>query len=318
MRGNQRGCDKNMNLTFHFSRQKIHRFQQVQALLDQLHPQEQPEAVIAPQSPAPHGEIIVFPGSFNPPTKAHLSLMRQARRLALQRNKQEGKSYRTVQLFAAMSKLTVDKEHVQHPLLLDRIVLLEKLLKQRLPHTGVMLFNRGLYVEQAEAIHSCFPNVQRLSFLIGYDKIVQILDPRYYTNRDTALRDLFALAELLVAPRADFGPQALTALLHQPDNQPFARHIHPLPFNDTYRNVSSTHIRQHPRAYRHDVPREVRHFMRKTRAYDPPLRLADGTEIDYYGERVTVLHALLRQVTGEQSTCSSQSAPHRLPGAGNE
>jgi nicotinamide-nucleotide adenylyltransferase len=307
-----------MELTFHFSRRKIHRFQQVQALLDRLHPEEQPEAVIAPQSPAPRGEIIVFPGSFNPPTKAHLALMKQARQWASQRNRQEGRSNRTVQLFAAMSKLTVDKEHVERPLLLDRIVLLEKLLKHHLPRTGVMLFNRGLYVEQAEAVHSCFPKVKQLYFLIGYDKIVQILDPHYYTNRDAALRDLFALAELLVAPRAEYGPQALTELLQQPDNQSFAQNIHPLPFSDAYRNVSSTHIRQQPGAYRHDVPQEVRRFMRKTRAYAPPLRLADGTEVDYYGERVTALQTLLRQTTDEQSICSSQSAPHRLPGAGNE
>lgn len=279
-------------------------------LLDRLHPEEQPEAVIAPHSPAPHGEIIVFPGSFNPPTTAHLALMKQARRLALQRNKQEGN--RTVQLFAAMSKLTVDKEHVERPLLLDRIVLLEKLLKHHLPHTGVMLFNRGLYVEQAEAVHSCFPKVKRLYFLIGYDKIVQILDPHYYKDRDAALRDLFALAELLVAPRADFGPQALTELLQQPDNQPFAQYIHPLPFSDAYRNVSSTHVRQHFSEYKHDVPLEVRRFMRKTRAYDPPLRLADGTEVDYYGERMTALQTLLRQATDEKSTCSSQSVSRRL------
>lgn len=307
-----------MNLTFHFSKHALHRFQQVQALLDRLHPEEQPEAVIAPKSPAPHGEIIVFPGSFNPPTKAHLALMKQARQLALQRNKQEGKGNRKVQLFAAMSKLTVDKEYVERPLLLDRIVLLEKLLKHHLPRTGVMLFNRGLYVEQAEAVHRCFPKVKQLYFLIGYDKIVQILDPHYYTDRATALQDLFALAELLVAPRAEFGPQALIELLQQPDNQPFAQYIHPLPFGDAYRNVSSTHIRQHPREYRHDVPREVRHFMRKTRAYAPPLRLANSTEVDYYGERVTALQALLRQATDEQSTCSSQSAPRRLPEAGNE
>jgi len=301
-----------MKLTFHFSKRRIHHFQQVQVLLDRLHPEEQPEAVIVPKSPAPHGEIIVFPGSFNPPTTAHLALMKQARRLALRRNKQGGKSNRTVQLFAAMSKLTVDKEHVERPLLLDRIVLLEKLLKQRLPHTGVMLFNRGLYVEQAEAVHTCFPKVRHVYFLIGYDKIVQILDPHYYTNRDAALRDLFALAELLVAPRADFGPQALTELLQQLDNQPFAQYIHPLPFSDAYRNVSSTHIRQHLREYRHDIPREVRRFMRKTRAYAPPLRLADGTEVDYYGERVIALQALLRPTTDEKSTCSSQSVPHRL------
>lgn len=282
-----------MQPTFHFSRRTIRRFQQVQSLLDQLHPEEQPEALIVPESPMPHGEIIVFPGSFNPPTTAHLALLKQARQTALQQGEGLHNSKQTVQLFAAMSKLTVDKEHVERPLMLDRVILLDDLLKRRLPHTGVMLFNRGLYVEQAEAVQRCFPRVKQLYFLIGYDKIVQILDPHYYTDRDAALRDLFALAQLLVAPRADFGPRALTELLQQPDNARFAQYIHPLPFNDAYRTVSSTHIRQHSSEYVHDVPHEVRRFMRKTRAYAPPLRLADGTEVDYYGERMKALQALL-------------------------
>ncbi|HVB24957.1 MAG TPA: hypothetical protein VNG51_23680 [Ktedonobacteraceae bacterium] len=301
-----------MELAFHFSKRTIHRFQQVQGLLDQLHPEEQPEARILPKSPVPHGEIIVFPGSFNPPTTAHLALLKQARQSALRLNEQSHKSNRTVQLFAAMSKLTVDKEHVERPLLLDRVILLDNLLKHRLPHTGVMLFNRGLYVEQAEAVHRCFPGVKRLYFLIGYDKIVQILDPHYYTDRDAALKDLFALAELLVVPRGDFGPQALTELLQKPENSPFAHYIHPLPFSNAYRDVSSTHIRQHSSTYLHDVPYEVRRFMRKTRAYASPLRLPDGTEVDYYGERMKVLQTLLKNAACKKSAYSSQSVPRRL------
>src|SRR5579872_6975178 len=156
-----------MELTFHFSKHTIHRFQQVQSLLEQLDPEEQPEALIVPESPVPRGEIIVFPGSFNPPTTAHLALMKQARQSALHRREQSHKSNQTVQLFAAMSKLTVDKEHVERPLMLDRVILLDDLLKRRLPHTGVMLFNRGLYVEQAEAVHRCFSKVKKLYFLIG-------------------------------------------------------------------------------------------------------------------------------------------------------
>lgn len=191
--------------------------------------------------------------------------------------------------------------------MLDRVVLLEQLLKRRLPHTGVILFNRGLYVEEAEGVHRCFPQVKKLYFLIGYDKIVQILDPRYYDDRDAALQDLFALAELLVAPRAEFGPQELKELLHKAENEQFAQYIHPLPFSNAYRNVSSTHIREHSGEYMKDVPYEVRQFMEKTRAYAPPLRLDDGTEVDYYAERVKALQALLKNEAGEKSSGSRQS-----------
>jgi nicotinic acid mononucleotide adenylyltransferase len=220
--------------------------------------------------------VIVFPGSFNPPTTAHLALLKQAQRYARQ--------HEPMFLYAAFSKRTVDKETVERPTLLDRILLLQIVLRRYVPHTGILLFNRGLYIEQAQAIRAAFPTVRRMLFLMGFDKIVQIFDPRYYGDRDVALDELFQLADLLVAPRGNDGEDELRALLHEPQNERFARHIHLLPFNNKYRYVSSTHIRQEEKVEAHDVPEEVRRFMRETRAYASPL-LRDGEEIDYYAER---------------------------------
>jgi nicotinic acid mononucleotide adenylyltransferase len=198
-------------------------------------------------------------------------------------------------LYAAMSKHTVDKEGVARPLLLDRVVLLQKLLHRRVPDTGVLLFNRGLYVDQAEAVQRSFPEVRRVFFLMGFDKIVQILDPRYYQDRDASLRDLFQRAELLVAPRGNDGEQELVNLIQLPQNRQFARYIHPLPLNRAYRGISSTQVRKQASGYKHEVPQEVQHFMRTTRAYEPPLKRADGSEIDYYGERMKCLDALMHK-----------------------
>lgn len=242
-------------------------------------------ALLAPGSPQPRNGVIVFPGSFNPPTTAHLALLKQAHLYA--------QVHQPLSLYAAISKRTVDKEAVERPLWVDRILLLDTVLRRRLPHTGIMLFNRGLYVEQAQAIGSSFPRVQRILFLLGFDKIVQILDPHYYTDRDASLHELFSLAELLVAPRGNDGEEELAALVHQPQNEGFARFIHALALSAQYRNISSTHIRQGNRASEHDVPQEVRQFMRRTRAYAPPLHLADGREVDYYGERMRQLNKLL-------------------------
>ena len=273
-----------MRVPFHISVNTIRRLKQVQTLLDQLDPEAAPQALIVPGSPVPRGGIIVFPGSFNPPTTAHLALLKQARQFA--------SLHTSMQVYAAVSKLITDKENVERPLLLDRILLLDTVLRRHLPGTGILLFNRGLYVEQAEAVRTSFPQVTRLLFLVGFDKIVQILDPHYYNDRDAALKELFALAELLVAPRGDAGPEALHELLSRPENRPFAQHISTLPFSNAYRDISSTQIRQHPGAHRGDILPEVRRFMSETRAYASPVRLSN--EIDYYGERVKILEALLK------------------------
>lgn len=270
----------------YLSTQSLQMMRIIQKRLNRLEPKAEPQAVLLPGSPRPHDSIIVFPGSFNPPTNAHLALLKQARLYA--------REHEPMYLYAAISKQTVDKEHVERPLWVDRLLLLEMLLQHRVPHTGILLFNRGLYVEQAEAIRAAFPAVRRILFLLGFDKIVQIFDPHYYENRDEALQKLFALAELLVAPRGDDGAEALQALVQQAQNQRFAGFVHLLPFGEQYRYVSSTQIRQGTPAAWQEVPPEVRQFMRQTRAYAPPFRCPDGSKVDYYGERMKHLQRLLK------------------------
>jgi len=277
---------------FHISSYTLQQYRRIQALLDQMDPAASSQALVLPGSPTPERKIIVFPGSFNPPTTAHLAMLKQAWQFAHMHD--------PMNVYAAISTHITDKERVQRPLLVDRITLLETVLRKHVRHTGIMLFNRGLYVEQAEAIHSAFPQVMDLYFLIGFDKIVQIFDPRYYRDRDQALHELFALADFLVAPRAEAGPEALKKLLNRPENRQYAGHVHALPLNATYRHISSTHIRQSPSTHEQDIPLEVRRFIRETHAYDPPLELSDGTKIDQYGERMRVIESALEATNGEK------------------
>lgn len=264
-----------------FSKSTIQRLKDAQRLLDELDPQAKPQVRLVTGAPAPRGNIIVFPGSFNPPTNAHLALLQEAHEFGRARG---GRG-----VYAAMNKLTTDKETVERPLMVDRILLLETVLHAHAPHTGILLFNRGLYVEQAEAIRAQFHEVQQLYFLLGFDKIVQIFDPHYYQDRDKALRELFALAEILVAPRAGAGPAELGALLARPENAPFAGHVHALPLDASYRDISSSRVRQGASAHAQDVPPEVLRFIRETGAYDPPQRLPDGSTRDVYGERMEAI-----------------------------
>lgn len=269
----------------HISAETIQRLKSIQALLDQLNPDTEPQALLVADSPVPQANIIVFPGSFNPPTNAHIALLQQARVFA--------RDYEPMHLYAAISKRTVDKESVERPTWLDRIELLYIVLHNYLQDTGIILFNRGLYVEQAQALRSSFPGVQRIFFLLGFDKIVQIFDPRYYKDRDASLVALFKLAELLVAPRGNDGENELNVLLRRPENERFAQYVYPLPFDAQYRHMSSTLIRQGKVESSHDVPREVQHFIRDTHAYETPLRNPDGTIVDAYEERVKKMNQLL-------------------------
>ncbi|GCE05812.1 hypothetical protein [Dictyobacter aurantiacus] len=262
----------------------------VQRLLNQLQPDADPQVACAPGTPPPRDTVIIFTGSFNPPTVAHLALLKQGWRYA--RAQRE-----PAHLYSAFSKRTVDKEGVERPLLLDRVILLQDLLRARLPRTGILLFNRGLYVDQARAVRQTFPRVKRILFLMGFDKIEQIFDPRYYEDRDASLEELFHLAELLVAPRGTAGEEALAELLQRPQNQRFAPYVHSQSFDAAYRDISATLVREKGKGYEHDVTREVRRFMRDTRAYEGPLKRADDSEVDIYNERVQYLKQRLGPVS---------------------
>lgn len=277
---------------FSISSYTIQRFKRIQALLDQLNPQAPAQALVVPGSPTPEGKIIVFPGSFNPPTLAHLALLKQAWQFA--------RVHGPMHIYAALSTHITDKERVQRSLLLDRVYLLETVLRNHVRHTGIMLFNRGLYVEQAEAIQNTYPQVSDLYFLIGFDKIVQIFDPHYYKDRDLALHELFELADFLVAPRGEAGPEELGILLDRPENRDYAEHVHALALSAAYRDISSTRIRQGFSAREQEVPSEVRRFIHETHVYDPPLELQDGTKIDQYGERMRAIESAIKSTNVER------------------
>jgi nicotinamide-nucleotide adenylyltransferase len=269
-----------------FSRNVIEYYRSIQDVLNRLDPQAKPDAALAPDASAPEGNIIVFPGSFNPPTNAHIAMLQQAQHFGSQRHAH--------QVYAAFSKRTTDKETVERPLLVDRVALLEETLRNHLTDVGVLLFNRGLYVEQAEGVRTAFPAVKTLYFLLGYDKIVQIFDPHYYRDRDASLRELFRLADVLVAPRAGAGARELHLLLEKPENQPFAGHVHALPLPRTFAEMSSTRIRQDFEEHWREVPPEVREFIRETHAYEPVTKGPRGETIDRYGERVNYIKEITR------------------------
>lgn len=204
--------------------------------IESLDPAAGPHATLVSSEPAsdPTAErrIAILPGSFNPLHQGHAALAAAA--LA---------TNAATEVWLGLARVTVDKEQIAGTLLEDRLVALRHFVQDQ-PRYGVLLFNRGLYVDQALAAHARWPDLDTLLFLVGYDKIVQIFDPRYYDDRDAALRKLFGLASFLVAPRDDATADDLAALLSRPENRPFAARVQSLPVTSTVAALSSTGLRQ--------------------------------------------------------------------------
>jgi nicotinamide-nucleotide adenylyltransferase len=237
--------------------------------------------VVPPQLPRVQ-HIGLCCGSFNPLTCAHTTLAMHAHQ-----------TFSLDNVFFTLAKVTINKEQVTGLGLVDRLLLLALYAAQ---HTalGVALVNRGLYVEQAQAFRALFGEHVKLSFLIGMDKLFQILDPRYYHDREAALQQLFSLASLCVANRGDMDEQSFTQLLEQPENQPFRKYVHFFTLPADITEVSATAARSSlSRGQGVDglVPAEVSTGLAEMRAYAPPLRIADDS-VDAYAVRQQLLTAL--------------------------
>lgn len=244
-------------------------------------------------------------GSFNPATAAHLSLCDGALRQA---------DVGVVWLSLAVQ--TVDKEHVTGAVLEDRLCMLEMLVDSR-PRVGVVLCNRGLYVEQAEALSGILVSPgQELVFVVGFDKIQQILDARYYVDRAASLDRLFGLSRFLVAERGAHDAQALDALIAQPANHPYRERIAALTTMPASHNpvLSSTSVRAayaqgaQDAAGAQRVPPPVRDFIAATGVYASPVVLPSGETIDRYGLRLRIRDVLLAESNREFTEVEFQAA----------
>ena len=220
--------------------------------------------VLAAGPPHRSGRVGILCGSFNPLTLAHSQLAEQVCH-----------TWRLDQVFLSLATRTVDKEQVTGLGLEDRLALLSLYAAGR-PSMSVALVNRGLYVEQARAFRRLLGPDTELCFLTGMDKLVQILDPRYYQDRDASLRELFELAGLIVANRGELDQAVFRRLLAQPANRifrPAIRFFGLSAATSALNDLSATTVRHalaSGRSIDAHVPAETAAYLHETRAYQPP------------------------------------------------
>jgi nicotinic acid mononucleotide adenylyltransferase len=239
----------------------LKRLFELRAVLTRLDPAGVPQAVSLEPHPQKDAKRVgVLSGSFNPLTRAHLELAREAK-----------ESFQLDSVLFALSLVTIDKERVEGISLEDRLLLLSTVAGE-LGWASVVAVNRGLYFEQARALRSLFGGKARLFFIVGMDKVMQIFDPRYYEDRDKALAALFTEASLIAAHRAPWGEEELQQLLSRPENCGYEDRVYFLDLPGELGRVSSSAIRsgvERGEAVQDQLPGLVYSFLLETGAYGP-------------------------------------------------
>ncbi len=173
--------------------------------------------------------LAVVSGAFHPPTLAHRALARAALRAGADA------------VLFALGTVTLDKDE-SGLALAERLELLDALAADD-DRLGIVVHNAGLYADQAVALRRAVPHVRELVFVVGMDKLPQLLDPHYYADVERDLARLFKLASLWVAPRGDAGYREFLALLSRNVVKPHRDRISWLPLARRWRAVSATDVR---------------------------------------------------------------------------
>lgn len=129
------------------------------------------------------GRVGVYPGTFNPPTPAHLEIAAAARR-----------RHRLQRVDLAVSRISLGKEDLERPLLEHRVAVLEADVAE-VDWLAVVVTDARLIVEIARGYDVV---------IMGADKWAQVRDASWYrspADRDRALAELPVLA---IAPRPPY------------------------------------------------------------------------------------------------------------------
>lgn len=176
------------------------------------------------------GQLLCLSASFNPLTVAHIWLIQEASRILP-----------PDEVLLLLARANVDKAVTGFPLE-RRLDLLARFAEKR-PTVSVAACSHGRFVDKAEAIRPHYPAGTRLTFIVGFDTLVRLFDPKYYVNRDASLSALFSASEFIAANRAPDPPEAVTRFLARPDVAPYAHRIRMIQLPPEIAAISATGVR---------------------------------------------------------------------------
>jgi nicotinate (nicotinamide) nucleotide adenylyltransferase len=203
------------------------------------------------------GRLGIFPASFNPPTKAHLALIKGA-------NKWGGLD----EMLLILDLQAMDKRQVGANLE-DRVIMLKNLFQGN-PKISIGLSNQGLFVEKVKPLRELYPRPIEFIFIVGFDTLVRLLDKKYYHHRDKSLDQLFKESRFLAAGRSDGDEGIFEELFKKPENRRYRERVSFFGIPRKFWPISSSLVRKRVAGGQSVyplVPPAVRRFIEKTGLY---------------------------------------------------
>jgi nicotinic acid mononucleotide adenylyltransferase len=177
------------------------------------------------------GRLVCLSASFNPLTLAHLCLIQEASRI-----------FPPDEVLLVLARANVDKPVRGFPLE-RRLGLLAHFVESR-PNFSVAACSHGRFVDKLEAIRCHYSPETRPAFVVGFDTLVRLFDPKYYADLNASLCALFEASEIIAANRAPDPPEAVVSFLGRPDIAPYAQRVHVIQLPPEIAAISATAVRE--------------------------------------------------------------------------
>ncbi len=203
------------------------------------------------------GRLGILPASFNPPTKAHVALIREAM-----------KRFNLDEVLVLLDLQAMDK-HMIGASFEDRLRML-KILFEHHSRVSLGLSNRGLFAEKIAPLRRWYPSPIRFVFMVGFDTILRVMDRKYYRNRKRSLDRLFDECEFLVANRGEGERDSFEKLFLQQENEKYKRGATFFTLSKHFTSVSSSLVRERlgqGRSVKHLVPAPIFRFINEMKFY---------------------------------------------------
>ncbi len=209
--------------------------------------------------------------------------------MAILRGGAEIKAFQEILL--VLDTQAMDKE-ILGATLVDRLLMLQVLFEDH-PRFSVGVSNRGLFLAKAEVVKQMYPKDTDITFIVGYDTLARVFDPKYYEDREGALDRLFASCTFMVANRGDYGREAIQRLMASGDNRRFMGRVHSFEIPNHLARISSNRVRQRVRegkAFARLIPARVREFIEEVKLYMTDREVGpQGQRVNIYDLRTQVL-----------------------------
>jgi nicotinic acid mononucleotide adenylyltransferase len=166
-------------------------YEEIAATLEALDAEPQPVAKRFDPGGPFSARVAVLPSAYNPPTVAHIRLLDAGREAA------------GADSAAALLTTRNVAKGILGASLPQRVEMLLAVHFER-PEIAVVACNAARIVDQGLALRRGYPGIE-FDFVMGYDTLVRLFDPQYYSDMRAELQPFFARHRVVGTNRAEAG-----------------------------------------------------------------------------------------------------------------